>query len=120
MADRELGEHFIKQWRLRRRLSLRKLAGMMEKAPGEPLTSHANIQRIEKFEQPYTQEILEALSVALNASVTQLLTVDPFKDGALDEAEIVDLVELIKEKDRATVTAIIRGLPSVRKKPGRA
>lgn len=77
----------------------------MERSPGEPLTSHANIQRIEKFEQPYTQEILEAMAEALSVTVSDLLTIDPTKDG-----EVIDLVNMIKQRDRNTAMKILRAL----------
>lgn len=78
---RELGNHFLKQWREYRGLSLRKLAGMMEVEPGVPLTSHANIGRIENFQQPYSQEILEASAETLGCTVIDILTVDPTAAG---------------------------------------
>lgn len=106
MANRRLGRHYIKQWRKHRGYSLRKLAGMMEREPGEQMTSHANIGRIENFEQPYSQEILEALAIALQSTVTNLLTVDPSKDG-----DVVDIMQMIVTKDRDTVLAILAGLP---------
>jgi transcriptional regulator with XRE-family HTH domain len=105
MAERTLGKHFIRQWREYRGYSLRKLAAMMEREPGEQLTSHANLGRIETFEQPYTQEILEALSVALKADVVSLLTVDPNKDG-----EVVDLVRLITAKNRPMAVRMLKVL----------
>lgn len=82
MAKRGLGTHFLKQWREYRGLSLRKLAGMMEGEPGVALTSHANIGRIENFQQPYSQEILEAAAEALGCTVIDILTVDPTTAGA--------------------------------------
>lgn len=106
MAERHLGKHFLRQWREYRGLSLRKLADRMETEPGVPLTSHANLGRVETFQQPYTQEIMEAAATALGCSVTDLLTVDPTKDG-----EVVDLMRLMREKDPATVRAILEGLP---------
>lgn len=106
MQERHLGKHFLKQWREYRGLSLRKLADRMEIEPGVPVTSHANIGRIEKFQQPYSQDILEAAAVALGCSVTDILNVDPTKDG-----EVVDLMRLLRMKDPATVRAIVEGLP---------
>lgn len=79
----------------------------MEREPGEQLTSHANIGRIETFEQPYSQEILEAIAVALQCRVTDLLTVDPLKEG-----DVVDMIALIGQKDEETVRAILGGLPN--------
>jgi len=107
MADRHLGKHFLKQWREYRGLSLRKLADRMEVEPGIQLTSHANIGRVENFQQPYTQEILEAAATALECTVTDILTVDPTKEG-----DVVDLLRLLRMKDADTVRAILEGLPS--------
>lgn len=106
-AMRERGKHFIREWRTYRKLSLRKLADRMESEPGVQLTSHSNIDRIEKGEQPYTQDIIEAIADALEVSVTELLTVDPSKDG-----EVVDLLHLInkREKDRDAAIRMLRGL----------
>lgn len=77
MAKRPLGKHFLRQWREAKNLSLRGLAAKLESTPGEPLMSHANIGRIEKFQQPYSQEILEAVSSVFKCSVVDILTVDP-------------------------------------------
>lgn len=83
MSNRDLGHHYLRAWRNYRGLSLRDLANRMEAEPGVPLMSHANIGRVEKGEQPYTQELLEAAAVALDTSVTDLLTVDPNIEDAV-------------------------------------
>lgn len=88
---------------------MRKLAERMEVEPGVAITSHANLQRIEIFQQPYTQEILEAAALALDCSVADILSVDPTKDG-----EVVDLMRLLKEKDPETVKAFLLALPNAR------
>lgn len=107
MEKRHLGRHYIRQWREYRGYSLRSLANMMEREPGgELITSHANLGRIEKGQQPYSEEILEALAHALQCSVTDLLTVNPLVDS-----EVVDLMALLKRKDPDTVRAILSGLP---------
>lgn len=105
MKNRELGKHYIREWRLHRKLSLRKLADRMEVEPGIPLTSHANIDRIEKGVQPYSQEILEALAVALEVTVLDLLSVDPTKNG-----EIVDLLNALKPEDRERAVRMLKSL----------
>lgn len=105
MAKRELGKHFIREWRKFRGLSLRRLAERMETEPGELLTSHANIQRIEKYEQPYTQEILEAIAEALEVTPIDLLAVDPTKNG-----EVVDLLRLINDKNRDQAVRVLKAL----------
>ena len=106
MAERQLGKHYLKEWRKRRGLSLRKLADRMESEPGVPLMSHANIGRIENFEQPYTQELLEAAAEALDCSVSDLLSVDPSKEG-----QVVDLMDLIRRRDPDLVRRLLEALP---------
>lgn len=107
MSERPLGKHFLKQWREYRGYSLRRLADRMEREPGVPLMSHANIGRVENFQQPYSQELLEAAAVAFGCTVEQILTVDPTKEG-----EVIDILALLRDKDPATVRAILSGLPS--------
>lgn len=116
MAERKLGKHFIKEWREYRGLSLRSMANRMEAEPGVPLMSHANIQRIETYEQPYDQPFLEAASVALDCEITHLLTVDPKKEGEvidlvrLLKAQDADLLKRLKGKDPAQIVRVLRAL----------
>lgn len=73
---------YIKEWREKRGLSLRRLAERLEETPGgELLISHASIGRIEKGQQPYSQPILEAIATALGVPTYMLLEVNPDKDG---------------------------------------
>ncbi|MFC3705667.1 helix-turn-helix domain-containing protein [Devosia honganensis] len=83
MTKRDLGKHYIREWREYRGLSLRKFADRLEAEPGVPLMSHANIGRIETGQQPYDQEFLEAAAVALGTTVTDLLTTNPLIDDAV-------------------------------------
>jgi len=99
--------HYIRQWRKKRGLSLRKLAARMEIEPGVPLMSHANLGRIETGEQPYTQDLMEALSDALGVSVPMLIEVNPEVDG-----QVIDLMRLLRDKDPETVSAFLLALPS--------
>lgn len=78
---------YIKEWRVKRGLSLRRLAERLEAAPGgDLLISHTSIGRIEKGQQPYSQPILEAIADALGVSASMLLEVNPEKDG-----DVIDL-----------------------------
>lgn len=73
---------YIKQWREKRGLSLRRLAERLESSPGgDLLISHTSIGRIEKGKQPYSQPILEAIAGALAVPAWMLLEVNPEKDG---------------------------------------
>jgi transcriptional regulator with XRE-family HTH domain len=105
MSQQRRKPHFIQQWRKHRKLSLRRLAERMEKAPGEPLISHAQISRIEKGENQYTEETLWALAEALDCDVADLLGVDPTKDG-----EVIDLLRHIPESKRQDAIAILKAL----------
>lgn len=83
MDDRPLYRRtYIKEWRERKGLSLRRLAERLESSPGgDLLISHTSIGRIEKGKQPYSQPILEAIADALGVSAWMLLEVNPEKDG---------------------------------------
>ena len=83
MTDKPLySRTYIKEWRDKRGLSLRRLADRLEQTPGGDLMlSHTSIGRIEKGQQPYTQSSLEAIATALNVTASMLLEVNPEKDG---------------------------------------
>lgn len=96
----------IRAWREFRGLSLRRLADRIEVTPGgEPLISHASIGRIEKGEQPYSQPIIEALAVALDCTVIDLLERDPNMEG-----DVVDLLRHLPAEKREQATAYLRFL----------
>lgn len=80
MEKRALGTHFIRSWRRHRGLSLAQLADLMEHVSGERMLTPMSISRIERFQQPYTQETLEAFSEALSCSKSDLLEIDPERD----------------------------------------
>ncbi len=82
---------FIREWRLKRGLSLRQLASRLEHEPGGKTLSHASIGRIENRQQAYTQPIIEAVAVALGCEVADLLYVHPDKAG-----DVIDLTARLK------------------------
>jgi len=98
-------KHYIKEWRLKRGLSLRKLAARMESEPGEELISFASIGRIERGQQPYSQPILEALGQALNVKPYMLIELNPDADG-----EVIDLLKKLKDSDREKAIQILLAL----------
>ena len=112
MSQQRRKPHFIQQWRKHRKLSLRRLAERMEKSPGEPLISHAQISRIEKGENQYTEETLWALADALDCDVADLIGVDPSKDGVdpSKDVEVIDLLRHIPEAKRQDAIAILKAL----------
>lgn len=105
MSEKKYGKTYIKEWRKYRGLSLRRLADRMEMDGPNETISHASLGRIENGDQPYSQPILEALAQALNCSVTDLIGVDPTKEG-----EVVDLMRLINEKNRDQAIRVLRAL----------
>lgn len=106
MAKRPKKAHYIREWRLKRKLSLRLLAARMEKEPGgEEIISHASLGRIENNKQPYSPEVLEALAVALNTTKGALLEVHPDKEG-----DVVDLVRRLDAAKRDQAVEYLRFL----------
>lgn len=82
MEKPQYNRTYIKEWRDKRGLSLRRLSERLEDSPGgDPMLSHTSIGRIEKGQQPYSQPILEALATALGVPAWMLLEVNPEKDG---------------------------------------
>lgn len=86
MAKHGLGRHYIKEWRQARGLSLRRLADRLETtAGGEPLLSYASLGRIERGEQPFTEETIQAIADALNVTRMALLEMHPEREATLIE-----------------------------------
>lgn len=108
MKDRGLGKHYLREWRQYRGLSLRKLADRMETEPGVPFMSHANIDRVEKGMQPYTQELLEAAALALDTTVPDLLSVDPRMEDAL--AQLNALLRLADRDQKQMALEMVKVL----------
>lgn len=97
------GQHFIRQWREKRGISLRKLAERMEVEPGgDPLVSYASLSRIETGEQPFSEPILNAIAGALDVTRSMLLEMDPEKEG--------HVVDLLNQMDRTTRDQAVRML----------
>lgn len=110
MAKNVQGQHFIKQWRQKRGISLRKLAERLETEPGgEPLVSYASLSRIETGDQPFSEPVLNAIADALNVPRVMLLEMDPRKEG--------HIVDLLNKMDRRTRDQAIRMLEVLAQTP---
>ncbi|HWJ72692.1 MAG TPA: helix-turn-helix transcriptional regulator [Kaistia sp.] len=106
MADGTYSRTFIREWRLSRGLSLRKLSSMTASHPGgEPVISHASLGRIEKGEQPYSQAVLEAVSRALNVPTALLLESRPDENFETQEL-IADFRTLDPSKRRQVINFV--------------
>lgn len=96
MKKRMIGKHFIKQWREYRGLSLDRLSKRMEVEPGgDLLLSAMSLSRIERGIQPYSEELINALGVALSCEPWELISVNPLMDG-----KVIDLMRFVHDLDR--------------------
>lgn len=66
----------IKAWRKHRGLTLAKLSERLQELEGLEI-SDAQLSRIERGEQPYSQDLLEALARVFVCQVPHVLNVDP-------------------------------------------
>lgn len=105
MEKRQLKKTYIREWREKRGLSLRKLAARIESEPGTELISYASLSRIETGDQPYTQETLEAIAAALNVTPGMLLERNPEMDG-----HVIDLLAHMDATTRDQAVAILETL----------
>lgn len=106
MRKRQLGKHYIKEWRLKRGLSLRQLSERLESEPGgDPVLSQMSLSRIERGLQPYNQETLEAIAFALGVQPSDLISVHPDVEG-----EVIDLLRHMGKGKQEQVVAVIRAL----------
>lgn len=112
-AMRNKPHHFIREWRQSKHLSLRKLADRLVIDTFEPVISYASLSRIEKGEQPYSQEVLEAIADALGTSPAALLIFDPTQDSGL-----LTIWDKIPVKDRATALKVLSGFIEPSNKDG--
>lgn len=106
MASMAKRHHFIKEWRKFRGLTQEQLAGRLEKMPGEPL-SHASVSRLEREIQPYQQESLEAVAVALNCTPAQLLSVNPYETPDVDLFRVIQGLAPDKRKQILDIARIL-------------
>lgn len=90
--------HFIKEWRLHRGLTMDRLADRLD-------ISKATLSRIESGKQPYTQDTLEALAVALACEPADLIMRDPTAPGA-----IWSLWEQATPAQRQQIESVVRAL----------
>lgn len=98
------GIKYLKAWREYRGYTQERLAERVEpRAEGEPL-SGATISRYERGKQNYRQETLEALAVALDCTVVELLSRPPA------EREFWEIIDNTRTGERSRLTTIIKAL----------
>jgi transcriptional regulator with XRE-family HTH domain len=101
--------HYLLEWRKHRGLSLERLAQRLESEPGgEPIISRSSLNRIERGEQDYTQEVLQALAIALDCEPTDLLIVNPLVDGV-----VIDLLSVLRSLPEEKIEMATRMLKAI-------
>jgi transcriptional regulator with XRE-family HTH domain len=78
-------KHFFREWREKNQMT-------QEQAIGRLGWSQSKLSRLESGKIPYNQDDLEAAAIAYGCDPSDLITVNPLKEG-----EVVDLVRLINE-----------------------
>jgi transcriptional regulator with XRE-family HTH domain len=95
---------YIRAWRQKRGHTLADMVGRLE-AIGVSITE-ASLSRIERGVQPYSQDILEAIAVALDVNDWQLLRDDPEKEG-----ELVDfMAHRLDAEERKRAIAVLEAM----------
>lgn len=109
---RDLGRHFIREWRKGAHLSRDDLA--------ERLGMSANtLWRIETGVQPYTQRVLEGVAAALEVGLIDLLAHDP-TGGAPSPWDISREVAKIDPYRQAMARALVKNLVEMGPPPSSA
>jgi transcriptional regulator with XRE-family HTH domain len=95
---------YIRSWRKHRGFTLDQMVGRMAEIGVE--TTGATLSRIERGQQPYSQDILEAIAEALNVSPADLIENNP----ELPEAEVIDFLRHLDERDRQQASAVLKAM----------
>lgn len=95
----------IKAWRKHRDMSLEKLSERLM-VEVEFDVSAGQLSRVERGEQPYSQDLLEALAIVLRSAPAALINVDPTRDDAIasiwdtlsppQQVQVVEIAKTIK------------------------
>lgn len=96
---RDRTRHYLREWREFRQLT-------QDQAIGRLNWSQSKISRLESGLTPYNQDDLEAAAEAYDCSASELISVNPFKEGS-----VVDLLKLLKDRDPDLVRRVIEALP---------
>lgn len=95
---------YIRAWRKHRRYTLEDMVGRLE-VLGVAITG-ASISRIERGEQPYSQDTLEAIAEALDVSVADLIENDP----TIPSAKVIDFFQHLDAKEAEQAEKVLRAM----------
>ena len=97
-------ETYIRAWRKAQGYTLVQLSERLSNLSGIEI-SDGQLSRIERGDQPYNQDLLEALAGALSTSAASLLMRDPGKPDAF-----WDIYESLKPTEKAQAVEVIKAL----------
>lgn len=106
MARKTFQPTMIRHWRNARQLTLEQLAARVEEVIGKP-TTHATISRIERGKIGYTQQMLEAIAVALSCQPADLIMRHP---PGSDEYTMWTIFEGLKPKQRKRAARLLQAI----------
>lgn len=95
---------YIRAWRKKRGHTLDEMVGRLEAL--EVKTTAATLSRVETGKTPYAQDMLEALAVALNVEVWQLLEDNP----EIPSAPVANFIRHLSDKEAAQAEAVLRAM----------
>ena len=95
---------YIRDWRKAKGYTLDQMVGRLDTIG--VATTGASLSRIERGEQPYSQDIIEAIAESLGVSVAQLVEDDPAKPPA----QVFDFVRHLSEKQAQQAASVLRAM----------
>ena len=95
---------YIRAWRKHEGYTLDQMVSRLEVLGVS--TTGASLSRIERGEQPYSQDILEAIAEALGKTVAQLVEHNP----AIKPSPVVDFLAHLDAKDAARAETVLRAM----------
>ena len=99
---RDRTKHYFREWREKAGLTQEQAIGRLE-------WSQSKLSRIESGVTPYNQDDLEAAAVAYSCSPSDLINVNPLKEG-----EVVDMLALLRSADSTTRDGILAMLRAMK------
>lgn len=100
--------HFIKEWRESRGWSQAELCGRLDALEPPYTISESQLSRIERGDQAYSQDLLEALAAVFRIDVTQLVGGGPAMKKVPDD--VIDLWTRLKPRDEAVARLMLKSM----------
>lgn len=95
---------YIRHWRKSLGFTLEQMVGRLAEIGVD--TTAASLSRIERGQQPYSQDILEAIAEALDRSVADLIENNP----DIPEAQIFDLMSRLDDGEKRQAESVLRAM----------